>query len=81
MPEITWWGPCSTDRSGVARFELPPGSGKVLVSGVERYHGRLDGEILVDLWSLTQSANDSAGAPGDFSSGGYTYPGHDYPVR
>ncbi len=66
--------PVLTDRSGVARFELPPGSGKVLVSGVERYHGRLDGEILVDLWSLTQSANDSAGAPGDFSSGGYTSP-------
>jgi tRNA 2-thiouridine synthesizing protein E len=58
--------PVLTDRSGVARFELPPGSGKVLVSGVERYHGRLDGEILVDLWSLTQSSNDSAGAPGEF---------------
>ncbi len=31
--------PVLTDRSGVAHFELPPGSGKVLVSGVERYHG------------------------------------------
>jgi hypothetical protein len=55
--------PVLTDRTGIARFELPAGTGRVLVSGVERYHGRLDGEILVDLWSLTQSGNDSAGMP------------------
>jgi tRNA 2-thiouridine synthesizing protein E len=29
-------GPILTDRTGVAQFDLPPGSGKVLVSGVER---------------------------------------------
>ena len=61
--------PVLTDRAGVARFELPPGTGRVLVFGVERYHGRLDGEILVDLWSITQSGNDSAGMPGEFPSG------------
>jgi len=64
-----------TDRSGVARFDLPPGSGKVLVSGVERYHGRLDGEIQVALWSITESANDSTGTPGEFPAGSNAYPG------
>lgn len=67
--------PVLTDRAGVARFELPPGTGRVLVSGVERYHGRLDGEIIVDLWSITQSGNDSAGMPGEFPSGSNAYPG------
>ena len=66
--------PVLTDRSGVARFELPPGSGRVLVSGVERYQGRLDGEILVDLWSITQSGNDSEGVPGGFPAGSNAYP-------
>lgn len=68
-------GPVLTDRSGVASFDLPPGSGKVLVSGVERFHGRLDGEIRVDLWSITQSAADSTGAPGMFPAGSNAYPG------
>lgn len=67
-------GPVLTDRSGVARFELPPASGKVLVSGVERYHGRLDGEILVDLWSITQSGHESSGMPGEFPAGSNAYP-------
>jgi len=67
--------PVLTDRAGVARFELPPASGKVLVSGVERFHGRLAGEILVDLWSITQSGNDSAGMPGEFPAGSNAYPG------
>lgn len=67
-------GPVLTDRSGVAAFDLPPSSGKVLVSGVERFHGRLDGEILIDLWSITQSPNDSIGAPGIFPAGSNAYP-------
>lgn len=67
--------PVFTDRAGVARFEIPPGTGGVLVSGVERYHGRLDGEILVDLWTITQSGNDSAGMPGEFPVGSNAYPG------
>lgn len=66
--------PVLTDRAGVARFELPPASGKVLVSGVERYQGRLDGEIVVDLWSITQSEAGSAGTPGGFPSGSNAYP-------
>lgn len=67
--------PVLTDRAGVARFEIPPGTGGVLVSGVERYHGRLGGEILVDLWTISQSGNDSAGMPGEFPSGSNAYPG------
>lgn len=66
--------PVLTDRSGVARFDLPPTSGKVLVSGVERYHGRLDGEIKVDLWSIVQPGDDSAGMPGEFPVGSNAYP-------
>ena len=47
--------PILTDRAGVARFDLPPASGKVLVAGIERYQGRLDGVILIELWSITQA--------------------------
>lgn len=68
-------GPVMTDRTGVALFDLPATSGKILVSGVERFHGRLDGEIRVDLWSATQSASDSSGTPGVFPSGSNAYPG------
>jgi len=68
-------GPVFTDRAGVARFRVPPASGKVLVSGVERYHGRLDGDILVDLWSITQSGSESEGMPGEFPAGSNAYPG------
>ena len=67
-------GPVLTDRSGVAVFDLPAGSGKILVSGVERFHGRLDGEVAIDLWSITQSPNASSGAPGVFPTGSNAYP-------
>ncbi len=66
--------PVLTDRDGVAHFEVSPASGKVLVSGLERFHGRLDGEIRVDLWSITQSEDDSTGTPGGFPSGSNAYP-------
>lgn len=68
-------GPVLTDRAGVAVFDLPPGSGKVLVSGVERFHGRLAGEISIELWSITQSPADSTGSPGVFPAGSNAYPG------
>jgi tRNA 2-thiouridine synthesizing protein E len=67
--------PVYTDRLGVARFERPAASGKVLVGGIERYHGRLDGEIMVDLWSVTQSGDESSGAPGLAAWGSTAYPG------
>jgi len=68
-------GPVLTDRTGVAHFDLPPGSGKVLVSGVERYHGHLEGEVPIALWSVTDAPNDSTGAPGEFPEGENAYPG------
>ena len=64
-----------TDRGGVARFDLAPGSGKVLVSGIERYHGRLDGEIAIGLWSVTQSGDTTEGAAFELPSGSNAYPG------
>lgn len=30
-----------TDRTGTATFNLEPASGKILVDGIARYHGRL----------------------------------------
>ena len=67
--------PVLTDREGWARFDAPAASGKVLVSGVERYQGRLDGEIRIELWSITQSEQSSLGLPGEFPSGSNAYPG------
>jgi len=64
-----------TDRSGVARFDLGPGSGKVLVSGIERYRGRLDGEIAIGLWSVTQSGDAANAGAFDLPSGSNAYPG------
>jgi len=66
--------PVATDRTGIARFDLPPGSGKVLVSGVERYHGLLDGEIPIALWSITQSSSEGNGTPGELPEGSNAYP-------
>ncbi|MBK5965148.1 sulfurtransferase TusE [Thiocystis minor] len=66
--------PVLTDRAGLASFDLPPTSGKILVSGVERFEGRLDGEIPIELWSITQSERDSRGLPGEFPSGSNAYP-------
>ena len=66
--------PVLTDRAGLASFDLPPTSGKVLVSGMERYEGRLDGEIPIELWSITETERDSRGLPGEFPSGSNAYP-------
>lgn len=67
--------PVLTDREGRARFDLPPASGKVLVDGRERYQGRLAGEIPIELWSITQAADDSRGASGNLPIGRNAYPG------
>jgi tRNA 2-thiouridine synthesizing protein E len=67
--------PVLTDREGRARFELPAASGKVLVDGVERYHGRLGEDVRVELWSITQAADDSEGAAGDHRTASAVYPG------
>jgi tRNA 2-thiouridine synthesizing protein E len=67
--------PVLTDRDGVARFDRPPGSGRVLVSGLQRYDGRLAGEIPIELWSILQPEQDSKGGPGELPSGSNAYPG------
>lgn len=63
-----------TDREGVARFDFPPVMGKVLVDGVERYQGRLDEDVLIELWSITQGGEDGLAASGLFPSGSNAYP-------
>ena len=67
--------PVLTDREGRAHFDLPLASGKVLVDGVERFHGRLAEEVDVELWSITQAPDDSQGAAGDLPAGSNAYPG------
>jgi tRNA 2-thiouridine synthesizing protein E len=68
-------GPMPTDRTGTACFDMPASSGKILVDGVERYQGRLDGEIRIDLWSLTETGFSSDGAAAGETFGDNTYPG------
>lgn len=68
-------GPIPTDRAGIARFDMPASSGKILVGGVERYQGRLDGAIRIDLWSLTETGFSSEGAAGNETVGDNAYPG------
>jgi len=70
--------PCqgSTDRSGTATFDIPPASGKIVVDGSARYHGRLDGDIEISLWSPTDAGSVAErGAPGGGESGSIAYPG------
>ncbi len=66
-------GPTPTDRTGKVCFDIPVNSGKVIVAGVERYQGRLDGEINIELWNLTESGNNSEGAASDALSGSNAY--------
>jgi tRNA 2-thiouridine synthesizing protein E len=68
--------PVDTDRGGVARFDLSAESGKVLVAGVERWHGLFEAqEIPIGLWSVVAGADDAAGNPGEFPSGSNAYSG------
>lgn len=65
----------STDRNGMAVFDIPPASGKIVINGSTRYQGRLDGDIEIGLWSLTDGdAVDDRGAPG-VAGGSTAYPG------
>jgi tRNA 2-thiouridine synthesizing protein E len=66
--------PVMTDAGGEARFSAPPGPGKVLVDGIERHHGMLRDEIVLDLWSTTQGAASSSGAPRAVAGGSIAYP-------
>lgn len=66
----------NTDRSGKVRFDIPPASGKIVVNGSARYHGRLEGDIDISLWSPVDAGTVSEhGAPGGIASGSIAYPG------
>jgi tRNA 2-thiouridine synthesizing protein E len=67
-------GPVATDRSGQAVFDMPASSGKILIAGVERYQGRLDGNIDIELFSLTETAKCSEGAAASVTRGSNAYP-------
>ena len=66
----------STDRIGFATFDIPPASGKVVINGSTRHHGRLDGTIEISLWSPTDAATIvEHGSPGGKETGSTAYPG------
>jgi tRNA 2-thiouridine synthesizing protein E len=66
----------NTDRSGTVLFDIPPASGKVMVNGAVRYHGRLQGDVDINLWSPTDAGMvDEFGVPGSIESGSIAYPG------
>jgi len=67
-------GPTPTNREGKVCFDIPVSVGKVFVEGVERYQGRLDEEVNIELWSLTETGHSSDGAAGASLSGNNAYP-------
>lgn len=67
-------GPTPTDRTGKVCFDEPPTSGKIFVAGVERYQGRLDGEINIELRNLTETGHSSGGAANGEAFGNTSYP-------
>lgn len=64
-----------TDRQGEARFPIDAESGKVLVGGIERFHGLFGEEIPIALWSVIENEDSAAGNPGEFPSGSNAYRG------
>lgn len=66
----------ATDRSGTAAFDIPSASGKVMVNGAARYHGRLEGDVQISLWSPTDAGTVAeSGTPDGDSGGSIAYPG------
>jgi tRNA 2-thiouridine synthesizing protein E len=66
----------ATDRCGVATFDIPPGSGKVIINGSTRHHGRLNGAIEISLWSPTDAETIAErGTPSGRETGSTAYPG------
>jgi len=66
----------NTDRTGTVIFDIPPASGKVMINGAVRYHGRLEGNVDINLRSPTDAGTvDEYGAPGSIESGSVAYPG------
>lgn len=67
-------GPIPTDRSGKVCFDKAPASGKIFVGSVERYHGRLDDKVDIELRNLTEMGSNSEGAASGGTSGSTAYP-------
>jgi len=66
----------ATDRSGTAVFDIPPASGKIMVNGAARYHGRLEGDVEISLWSPNDAGTVAeSGTPGGGEGGSIAYPG------
>jgi tRNA 2-thiouridine synthesizing protein E len=64
-----------TDRAGIAVFEVPPAGGKILVNGIARYQGHLEGEIDIPIWSLLEGeGSEERGSPSGLGSGSVAYP-------
>ncbi len=66
-----------TDRSGVALFnDATPMPGKIMVDGIARHQGYLEGEINIELRSLLDSSPvGEEGSPGGYNRGSTAYPG------
>ncbi len=66
-----------TDRSGTAVFkDTAPMPGKIMVDGVARHQGYLDGEISIELRSLLDTSPvGEEGSPGGHTHGSTAYPG------
>jgi tRNA 2-thiouridine synthesizing protein E len=65
-----------TDRDGVAEFDVEPVSGKVIIAGITRFQGRLEGNIVIELWSITETSSVcEQGAPPGSNVGSTAYPG------
>lgn len=65
-----------TNREGRVEFDIEPVSGKIVVAGITRYIGRLDGEILLKLWSISETSSVcEQGAPPGANIGSTAYPG------
>ena len=66
----------ATDRTGVASFDIQPASGKIVINGSTRYHGRLDGDIEITILSPTAPATVvEQGTPDGRETGSTAYPG------
>lgn len=51
------------------------------MSGRQRYDGRLEGEIPIELWSITEADQDSRGLAAGLPAGEQRLPRHDHPLR
>ena len=65
----------ATDRNGTAEFDIPAASGKVVVNGVPRFQGRLQGDVDIKILSPTDTGSVSvSGMPGGGDGGSIAYP-------